>query len=96
MALSLARLEAHYFSHNCFLEDGFILKNIHRIRHLPAIIVQGRHDVICPPHRAFELAEAWDLAELKIVDDAGHSALETGILASLLSALNRMASLISR
>ncbi len=91
MAVSLARMEAHYFMHDCFLEDNFILKNIDKISHLPGMLVQGRHDVICPPHTASNLAKAWTRAELKMVDDAGHSALESGILDALLSGLNRIA-----
>ena len=95
MALSLARLEAHYFVHDCFLDDGYILKNVDALSGLPAVIVQGRHDVICPPHSASDLAKAWPDAELKMVDDAGHSALEPGVLKELLSALRRMPRLIS-
>ena len=96
MALSLARLEAHYFTHHCFMDDGYILNNIHQIQDIPGVIVQGRHDVICPPHSASDLAKRWPSAELKMVDDAGHSALEPGILKGLLSALRRMPQLISR
>ena len=91
MAVSLARLEAHYFLNKCFLDDGFIVNNIDKINHLPAVLVQGRHDVICPPNTASNLAKAWTGSELKMVDDAGHSALESGILSALLSGLNRIA-----
>ena len=91
MAVSLARMEAHYFLHQCFLEDGFILDNVHKISHLPAVIVQGRHDVICPPNAASDLAKAWPSVDLKMVDDAGHSALEPGIITALLSGLRRIA-----
>ena len=96
MALSLARLEAHYFTHQCFMEDGYILDKIDVLQDMPAVIVQGRHDVICPPHSASDLAKAWPSAELKMVDDAGHSALEPGILKELLSALRRMPQLIRK
>ena len=95
MAVSLATLEAHYFRHNCFLEDGYILENIDRIAHLPAVVVQGRHDVICPPVSASDLVKAWPEAELKMVDNAGHSALEPGILQELLSGLRRVARRVS-
>ena len=90
MAVSLARLEAHYFINKCFLEDRFILNHIGAIAHLPAVIVQGRHDVICPPYSASDLAKEWQNADLVMVDDAGHSALEPGILSALLSGLNRV------
>jgi len=59
---------------------------MHKIKDLPAIIVQGRYDVICPPQAAGELADAWPQARLTIVDDAGHSALEPGIRAALVAA----------
>lgn len=94
MAVSLATLEAHYFRNNCFLPDGFILANMEKIAHLPAVVVQGRHDVICPPQSASDLVKAWPNAELKMVDNAGHSALETGILHQLLSGLRRITSRI--
>lgn len=95
MALSLARLEAHYLMHQCFLQDEPILDNISVIGHLPAIIVQGRHDVICPPNNAVILAEHWnnisESAELVMIEDAGHSAFEPGVLKALVSALGRIA-----
>jgi proline iminopeptidase len=85
-ALSTARLEAHYFVNQLFLEPNQLLENMHKIKDLPAIIVQGRYDVICPPQAAGELADAWPQARLTIVDDAGHSALEPGIRAALVAA----------
>jgi proline iminopeptidase len=91
ISVSLARLEAHYFINRCFLEDNFILTNIHAISGLPAVIVQGRHDVICPPNSASELAGRWPDADLEIISDAGHSALEPGILSALISGMSRIA-----
>ena len=91
-ALSMARLEAHYFVNDCFMPDNHILKNIKVIRHLPAHIIQGRHDVICPPVTANRLFEAWgSRATLRMVDDAGHSTFENGIAHALLSALDEFA-----
>jgi proline iminopeptidase len=95
-SVSLARLEAHYFINKCFIEDGFILDNIDVISHLPGVIVQGRHDVICPPHSAYGLVEEWPGAELKIVNDAGHSALEPGILSALVSGMSGIAAHLGR
>ena len=90
-ALSMARIEAHYFVNNCFMPDDHIIQNVGRIRHLPATIVQGRHDVICPPHTAFELARAWgSRARLELVDAAGHSTFETGIAHALMTALEEI------
>ena len=93
MALGLARLESHYFVNRCFLEEGQLLRDLGRIRHLPAVIVQGRYDVICPPATAQELADAWPEAEFVIVPDAGHSAVEPGIKHALVAATDRMRNL---
>ena len=88
-ALSMARIEAHYFRHQCFMPDAHILSNIDRIKHLPAHIIQGRHDVICPPFTAQKLALAWgNNARLQMIDEAGHSTFERGIAHALLAALD--------
>ncbi|HNW02644.1 MAG TPA: alpha/beta hydrolase, partial [Burkholderiaceae bacterium] len=66
-----------------------LVRNVGRIRHLPAIIVQGRYDVICPPTSAWRLHQAWPEAVLKIVEDAGHAASEPGTSAMLVAATDR-------
>ena len=91
-ALSLALLEAHYFTHDCFLPENHIMDNLNWLNHLPAIVVQGRHDVICPPFTAYRLVEAWGRqAQLRMVDDAGHSAFESGIVGRLMRGLDEVA-----
>jgi proline iminopeptidase len=90
MALGLARLESHYFMNGCFLEDGQLLRDVARIRHLPGVIVQGRYDVICPLESARDLADAWPEAAFEIVPDAGHSAMEPGIKRALVAATDRL------
>ena len=89
-ALALARLEAHYLAHNAFLEEGVLLANIDLVRYLPCVIVQGRYDMVCPPTTADRLAKAWPEARLEVIADAGHSALEPGIRAALLTATEMM------
>ena len=89
-AVALARLEAHYLAHNAFLEKGALLANIGAIRHLPGVIVQGRYDMVCPPATADRLATAWPEASFEIIADGGHSALEPGIRAALLTATETM------
>jgi proline iminopeptidase len=86
VALSLARIEAHYFMHDIFLPEDSLFANLDRIRHLPAVIVQGRYDAICPIVTADELARAWPEAFYEIVADAGHSAFEPGITQALVHA----------
>ncbi|WP_426688103.1 prolyl aminopeptidase [Rhodanobacter ginsengiterrae] len=89
-ALAFARIECHYFVNGGFFEhDDQLLRNIDRIRNIPAVIVQGRYDVVCPLRSAWDLHRAWPEAELRIVQDAGHSAFEPGILHQLLEATDR-------
>lgn len=90
-ALSLARIECHYFVNNSFLEDNQILRDAHRLQHIPAIIIHGRYDMVCPVESAWELHAAWPQAELQIIDAAGHSASEPGILGALVDAADRLA-----
>lgn len=91
-SLSLARIETHYFVNRGFFEsEDQLLDGIGRIRHIPAVIVQGRYDVVCPPATAWELKQRWPEADLKIVRDAGHSAFEPGIAHELVSATERFA-----
>jgi proline iminopeptidase len=89
-ALALARIEAHYFVHDVFLEDGELLKKARRLRHIPSIIVQGRYDMVCPIVTADALAHSWPEAKYVIVPDAGHSAMEPGIRAALVRATEAM------
>jgi len=86
MALGLARIEAHYFTHRVFLPENALLENLGRIGDHPAVIVQGRYDAVCPIATADTLARAWPGAEYVIVPDAGHSALEPGITKALMRA----------
>ena len=90
-ALSLARIECHYFMHDSFLEENQILNNADKLQNIPGVIVQGRYDLICPLESAWELHQAWSKAELKIIADAGHSATETGIIDALITATDKMA-----
>jgi proline iminopeptidase len=91
-ALAFARIESHYFAHGAFFEsDDQLLRDVPRIRHIPATIVQGRYDLVCPMRSAWDLHQAWPEAELMIVPDAGHSALETAISRALVAATDRYA-----
>lgn len=90
-AAAFARIEAHYFVNAGFMRDGQLLEEVDRIRHIPAVIVQGRYDVVCPMRSAWDLHRAWPEAELRIVPDAGHSAFEPGTTHELISATDRLA-----
>ena len=92
-ALGLARIEAHYFVNNCFMQEGQLLDKVSQLARIPCIIVQGRYDAVCPIVSAVELAAAWPNAELQIVTDAGHSAMEPGIRSKLIAAMERFKSI---
>ncbi len=89
-AEAFARIECHYFINKIWLKhDNQILEDIYKIRHIPCTITHGRYDVVCPVENAWELKKAWPEAELTIVQDAGHSAKEPGILRSLVAATEK-------
>jgi proline iminopeptidase len=91
-ALAVARIECHYFVNGGFMKrETQLLDDIGRVRHLPAIIVQGRHDVVCPMFTAWDLHRAWPEAEFRVVGDAGHSAFEPGTTDELIRATDRFA-----
>jgi proline iminopeptidase len=91
-AIAVARIECHYFVNKGFLErEDQLLRGVRRIRHIPAVIVQGRYDVVCPMQTAWDLHRAWPEADFRVVPDSGHSALEPGITHELVSATDRYA-----
>jgi proline iminopeptidase len=93
-ALSLARIECHYFVNDSFLEDNQILQRADRLHGIPGVIVHGRYDVVCPLEQAWLLHQAWPQASLEIIPDAGHSATEPGIVDALLRATRNFAQLL--
>ena len=89
-ATAFARIECHYFVNRGFFErPDQLLEDVARLAGIPAVIVQGRYDVVCPMMSAWELAKAWPSAKLQIVADAGHSAYEEGIVHHLVEATDR-------
>jgi proline iminopeptidase len=90
-ALPLARIENHYFLNHCFLAPNQLLAKISQINHLPCWIVHGRYDVVCKLENAWALAQVWPHAKLRIINNAGHSASETGICRALFDAANEFA-----
>ncbi len=88
-ARAFARLENHYFYNGGFLEeDGWILREKARIKHIPATIIQGRYDMICPPVSAWKLAQGWDHYEIRLIPFAGHALSEPGISEGLVRAMD--------
>lgn len=96
-AAAFARIECHYFVNGGFLRtDNQLIEEIGRIRHIPAVIVQGRYDVVCPMKSAWDLHRAWPEATLRVSPDAGHSAFEPSNLHELISATDRFSKSHSR
>jgi proline iminopeptidase len=94
-ALAFARIESHYFVNGGFFEvEDQLLRDVGSIRHIPATIVHGRYDVVCPLQNAWDLHRAWPEALLEIVADAGHSAFEPGNVDALVRATDRYATMV--
>jgi len=87
-AMSIARIEAHYFKHDSFLEENQLLKNAPRLKDIPGYIIHGRYDMICLMQQAYDLHNAWEGSELFVIQGAGHSAAEMGVTAALVKAGN--------
>lgn len=91
---AFARIECHYFINKGFFEqEDQLLLNVNRIRHIPAAIVQGRYDVVCPLISAWDLHRLWPEAEFTVIPDAGHSMSEPGIRSALIEATDKFAAL---
>ena len=89
-ALAMARIECHYFVNRGFMRhENQLIDDVPKIRHIPATIVQGRYDVVCPPMSAWDLHRAWPEADLRMVTEAGHSAFDPGNTHELVSATDR-------
>ncbi|HBF28989.1 prolyl aminopeptidase [Rhizobium sp.] len=90
-AIAFARLENHFFTNNVWMEDGQLLRDAYKLKGIPGVIVHGRYDMPCPLHYAWTLSKAWPDADLHIVEAAGHSMSEPGILDQLIRATDRFA-----
>ena len=84
--LDRVRVQLHYLRNACFLEPGQLLDGMPALARIPAILVQGRRDLICPPVSAYAVQQAWPSAQLRMVEDGGHSAMHPAIAAALVQA----------
>ena len=89
-ALAFSRIENHYFVNKGFLEDQQLLRDASKLRGIPGVIVQGRYDMVCPVKTAWELHKAWPEAKFQLIDNAGHSYKEPGILDALIRATDEL------
>jgi len=85
-ALARVQVQLHYLVHGCFLRPGQLLDGLAAIGQLPAILVQGRRDLVCPPLTAYTVAQSWRAAELRMVEDGGHSAMHPSMASALVRA----------
>ena len=93
-SLALARMEAHYFHKDRFIHEESLLQRLASVNHLPATIIQGRYDIVCPMITAHEVACAWPKAVFTIIPDAGHSAQEPPIRAALVAATEQFKTIL--
>jgi proline iminopeptidase len=91
VAIAVSRIECHYFINDCFLAPDQLVRDVDRLRGMPAVIIQGRYDVVCPPSAAWRLKQAWGQVELRFIPDAGHSASEPSTRSALVEATDRFA-----
>jgi proline iminopeptidase len=90
-AVAFARIESHYVAHHGFFAEGQLIRNADALRHVPAVIVQGRYDLCTPPATAWDLHRAWPGSDLQLVNDAGHSLDEPGMVHRIIEATDRFA-----
>lgn len=72
-ALAFARIENHFFVNAGWLEEGQLLRDAHKLRGIPGVIVHGRYDMPCPAKYAWQLHKAWPEAEFHLIEGAGHA-----------------------
>lgn len=91
-----ARVQIHYIQHLCFIDGEAVLRNCASLAHIPTTIVQGRYDMVCPPNTAWRLQKAMPHAEFVMVPDAGHSAMETGVVDALVCATEKFKAILKK
>jgi proline iminopeptidase len=95
IALSIARIECHYFSNQSFFKPDQLLDNMDKITDIPGYIVHGRYDIVCPIDQAIALKQRWKNAELNVISDAGHAVTEHGISRALVNCCNSMLAMVT-
>ncbi|MBW8298076.1 MAG: prolyl aminopeptidase [Hydrogenophaga sp.] len=90
-AIAFARIENHFFVHGGWMDEGQLLRDAHKLKDIPGVIVHGRYDMPCPAKYAWQLHKAWPKADFHLIEGAGHAYLEPGILDQLIRATDRFA-----
>jgi len=94
-ALSIARIECHYFMNQSFFEPNYLLENAYKLKDIPGFIVHGRYDMVCPIDQALLLHQSWPKSQLRIINNAGHASSEPGISHALVDSCNKMSALLA-
>jgi len=94
-ALARVRVQLHYLVNGCFLAPGQLLRGLERVRERPAILIQGRRDLACPPSTAYTVAQGWPGAHLRMVEEAGHSSMHPAMARALVQATQDMQGLVA-
>jgi proline iminopeptidase len=89
-ALPFSRIESHYMANGCFVKEGQLLRDLPRIAAIPAVIVNGRYDVICPPLAAWRVHQGMPRSRLVLVEDAGHSGWASPVRRALQEAIRSL------
>lgn len=71
--MAFVRICTHYFAHAAWLKDEQLLRDAHRLKGIPGVLIHGRLDLAGPLLTAWELAHAWPDAHLRIIEDSGHT-----------------------
>jgi len=95
IALSIARIECHYFRNKSFFRPNQLIEDMAKISHIPGFIVHGRYDMVCPIDQAVLLQQHWENARLKVIGDAGHAVTEHGIAKALVESCNAMLEIVT-
>jgi proline iminopeptidase len=83
-------VQLHYLVRGCFLAPDQLMTQVEKLRYIPAIVVQGRRDLVCPPSVAYALSQRWPTSELRMVEEGGHSAFNTHMAQALVQAIQDM------
>lgn len=79
--ITYVKIFLHYERQDCFMDEGQILKNIQAIKHIPAVLVHGRYDAVCPFDGAWRLHQALPQSRLVAVPQSNHGFTPDGQLA---------------
>ncbi len=90
MLINLATMMIHYFKNDVFIKENQIIENMNLIKNIPSTIIQGRYDMVCPPHYAYRLHKNWPISEFKIIEDSNHSGSALSVIKELIKTIKSL------